>query len=389
MDEIDSIKQAIAALEAQRTMLGAAVVDTALAPLREKLALLQPNPAAEQRKLVTVLFADLVGFTAMSEQMDPEDIREIVNAYFTRWTTCIEQAGGVVEKFIGDAVMAVFGLSHSQEDDPERAIQAALEMRQALAEMNQKMEQTWKLELAMRIGIHTGTVMVSFLGERKGQDFVVVGDTVNLASRLQSIAPSGGILISQDTFRHVRGSFDVQALDPVKVKGKEEPIQAYQVVRAKRRTFRGPTRGVEGIETRLIGRDAELGELKDALLAAIETRKPQVLTVVGEAGVGKSRLIAEFDHWVESLPGEIRYFKGRASSGRLIRSVILRAEPARCRLIRSVILRAEPARCRLIRSVILRAELALPCRTCLTRCCATFFHTASRSTIAIRLRWCR
>jgi class 3 adenylate cyclase/predicted ATPase len=313
MDEIESIKQAITALEAQRPILGDAVVDTALDPLREKLALLQPRPTAEQLKLVTVLFADLVGFTAISEHMDPEDIREIVNAYFKRWTTSLEKHSGVVEKFIGDAVMAVFGLSISQEDDPESAIRAALEMRQSLAELNIKIDKSWGLQLAMRVGIHTGTVMVSFMGERKGQDFVVVGDTVNLASRLQSVAPSGGILISHDTFRHVRGSFEVQVLSPIKVKGKEEPIQAYLVMQAKRRSFRGSQRGIEGIETPLIGRDSELAKLKEALLSIVEVRKSQVITVVGEAGIGKSRLIAEFDNWLEVLPQTIRYFKSRAS----------------------------------------------------------------------------
>ena len=312
-DEIESLRRAITALEGQRSVLGDAVVDTALAPLREKLAALQPDLAVEQRKLVTVLFADLIGFTAMSEHMDPEDVREIVNAYFKRWTACIEKAGGVVEKFIGDAVMAVFGLSVTREDDPENAVRAALEMRQALAELNKEMEQSWGRQLEMRVGIHTGLVMVSFLGERKGQDFVVVGDTVNQASRLQSAAPAGGILISHDTFQHVRGIFDVQMLNPIKVKGKAELIQVYQVLQAKRRSFRVQTRGVEGIETRMIGRESELKQLKEALFLAMEARKTQVVTVVGEAGIGKSRLIAEFDNWVELLPQVIRYFKGRAN----------------------------------------------------------------------------
>ncbi len=166
--ERENLRRTIAALEGQRSVLGDAVVDTALAPLREKMAALQPNPDAEQRKLVTVLFADLIGFTAMAEHMDPEDVREIVNAYFTRWTTCIEKAGGVVEKFIGDAVMAVFGLPVTREDDPESAIRAALEMRQSLAELNKELEKSWRRQLEMRVGIHTGLVMVSFLGERKG-----------------------------------------------------------------------------------------------------------------------------------------------------------------------------------------------------------------------------
>ena len=139
MDEIEQLQKAIAALDSQRTTLGDAVVEAALAPMREKLAALQAQTAAEQRKLVTVLFADLAGFTAMSEQMDPEDVREVVNAYFKCWTTSIDEYGGQLEKFIGDAVMAVFGLSTAHEDDPERAVRAALAMRQLLATLNEQL----------------------------------------------------------------------------------------------------------------------------------------------------------------------------------------------------------------------------------------------------------
>jgi class 3 adenylate cyclase/tetratricopeptide (TPR) repeat protein len=310
--EIEQLEQAIKVLEAQRASLGDAVVDAALGPLREKLLSLQPQ-TAEQRKMVTILFADLVGFTAMSSRLDAEDMREILNSYFSRWTACIEARGGLVEKFIGDAVMAIFGLPNSSEDDPESAIRAALEMRAGLEELNTAFNAQYGIQLAMRVGIHTGQVVVSFLGERKGQDFVVVGDAVNLTSRLQSAAPEDGILITHDTYRHVRGSFDVHALSPIQVKGKEEPIQAYQVIQAKRRSFRGPTRGVEGIDTPLVGRDSELVQLKEALRLAIQARKTQVITVAGEAGVGKSRLITEFDNWVETLPQRIRYFRGRSS----------------------------------------------------------------------------
>ena len=185
-EERESISRAIAALEGQRSVLGDAVVETALAPLREKLAALQPNPTAEQRKLVTVLFADLIGFTAMSEHMDPEDVREIMNSYFIRWTTAIEHFGGIVEKFIGDAVMAVFGLKTASEADPENAIRTALQMRDLLKQrQSDDPEINMLANLRMRVGIHTGPVVVSWMGERKGQDFVVVGDSVNLASRLQ------------------------------------------------------------------------------------------------------------------------------------------------------------------------------------------------------------
>ncbi len=317
MSEIQKIEQAITALEAQRAVLGDAVVDTALLPLREKLAALQPRPAAEQRKQVTILFADLAGFTALSERLDPEDVREITNNYFQRWTACIEDQHGTVEKFIGDAVMAVFGMQQAYEVDPENAVRAALAMRQSLAGLNSELEKTYHISLSVRVGIHTGPVVVSFLGERKGQDFVVVGDSVNTASRLQSACPVDGILISHDTYRHVRGIFSVQVLEPITVKGKTEPIQVYLVQRSKPRSFRVTMRGVEGIDTHLIGREAELKRLQDALYAAMEDHERQFVTLVGEAGVGKSRLLFEFDNWIELLPQGIFFFRGRATPSML------------------------------------------------------------------------
>ena len=316
-DEIERIKKTITALEAQRTLLGDAVLDTALAPLREKLASLQAQPGAEQRKLVTVLFSDLVGFTPMSEMMDPEDIREIVNSYFTRWSGSIEKYGGVVEKFIGDAVMAVFGLSTAREDDPENAIRAALDMRQALTDLNEELKLARGYQLAMRTGIHTGLAMISILGDKHArkdsQGFVAVGDTVNLASRLQTAAPEGGILISGDTFRLVRGIFEIQELGPIQVKGRKDPVQSYLVLQAKQRAFHSPSRGVEGVETHMIGREAEFQQMKDALSVATEQRRTQVVVITGEAGIGKSRLLSEFDNWLEMLPQVVRYFKCRAS----------------------------------------------------------------------------
>jgi class 3 adenylate cyclase/tetratricopeptide (TPR) repeat protein len=309
MGEIESIQRAIASLEAQRSLLGDEVVETALGPLREKLAGLQP--VAEQRRLVTVVFADLVGFTALSAGLDPEDVREIMQAYFSRWQACLERYGGTVEKYIGDAVMAVFGLSVSREDDPESAIRAALDMRQALIELNRDLTAGRGLSLSMRVGVNTGTVMVSRLDD--GGGFVAVGDTVNRASRIQAAAPVDGILISHDTYRHVRGVFDVRPLDPLTVKGVDAPLQTYAVLRAKQRAFRTASRGVEGIETGLVGRAAELRQLQDALRAAAEQRVTQAVTVSGEAGIGKSRLVAEFNNWVELQPQVVRYYQGRAA----------------------------------------------------------------------------
>jgi class 3 adenylate cyclase len=243
-NEIEQIKKTITALEAQRTVLGDAVVDTALAPLREKLASLQPQPGAEQRKLVTVLFADLVGFTSLSEKMDPEDLGEVMSSYYACWSASVEKYGGVVEKFIGDAAVAVFGLTVAREDDAENAIRAALDMRQSFASLNEELKSARGLHLAMRTGIHTGLAMISLLSEeqagKESKDFVIVGDTVNVASRLQTAAPEGGILISHETYRLVRGIFDIQPQGPLQVKGKQEPLQVYLVLRAKQHTFHSP-----------------------------------------------------------------------------------------------------------------------------------------------------
>jgi class 3 adenylate cyclase len=310
--EIEKINQTILALEAQRETLGEEVVETALAPLRARLANLKAGEQYEQRKLATVLFADLVGFTALSAQMDPEDMRELLNAYFDRCRMSIERHGGVVEKFIGDAVMAVFGLPTSREDDPERAIHAGLEITQVLEQLEGDIDLSPEISLATRVGINTGEVVVGALGERQEDEFVVVGEAVNLASRLQSAAPPGSVLITHDTYRHVRGVFEVQMVEPLHLKGVSSPVQAYLVKAAKPRAFRMVRRGVEGVETRVVGREAELIRLKEAFEQVVQDRHIQVLTVVGEAGIGKSRLMAEFEDWLELLPQKVYYFKGRA-----------------------------------------------------------------------------
>ena len=292
MDELQQLENAITGLEAQRSVLGDSVVDMAVAPLRARLAQLKTegkergqlrggaaHPALEQRRLLTVLFADLAGFTTLAERMDPEDVRELMRSYFSRWTACIERHHGVVEKFIGDAVMAVFGIQTGREDDPENAIRAALEMGEQLQVLNRDLADQPRyhlntgtpLELAMRIGIHTGLVVVSQQSDQKtrwstpGQEFSIVGDTVNLASRLQTVAPPNGLLISQDTYRHVRGIFNVKMLEPVRLKGKSRPVQVYQVLSAKPRSFRMLSRGVEGIETRMVGRESELSFLQETI----------------------------------------------------------------------------------------------------------------------------
>jgi predicted ATPase/class 3 adenylate cyclase len=308
MDEVENLQKAIAALEAQRPLLGDTVVETALAPLREKLAALQAVQPVEQRKLVSVLFSDLVGFTAMSENIDPEEMREVLNIYLGRWGKCIEEHGGVVEKFIGDAVMAIYGLTITQEDDPRRAILTALKMQGELQSLNVELERAYQVRLAMRTGIHSGPVVVSTLGERKGQEFVAVGDTVNLASRLQAAAPENGILVSQDTFLLARGWFDFQPLDPIHVKGKRAAIPVYLVQGERSRQQRSSGRGIEGVATTLVGRQSELQQLEQLYQHSVARAKTQVVTILGDPGLGKSRLAGEFESWLAAqLPRPVLF----------------------------------------------------------------------------------
>ncbi len=329
MTEIEQLEQAIAALEAQRPLLGDAVIGPALASMREKLAALHAAhpPADAQRKLATVLFADLTGFTALSATLDPEEVSDIVNALWQRLDQAIIAHGGTVDKHIGDAVMALWGVDHAREDDPERAVRAALAMQAELAAFRDGGRRTKdqrptspsslvlgpSSSLHLRIGLNTGPVLLGQVGST--HEFTAMGDAVNLASRLEHAAPLDGILISHEVYRHVRGVFDVQALDPLTVRGKAEPVQVYVVTGAKPRAFHRPTRGVEGVETPMVGREAEFKALQHALETVAEDRELQVVTVVGDAGVGKSRLLSEFEHWLDLGTREVWYFKGRVDAG--------------------------------------------------------------------------
>ncbi len=308
MSEREKLRDSIAALEAQRGVLGDSVVETAIAALRRQLASLeQAPPTQQQRKQVTVLFADLAGFTSMSETMDAEEVNELMNILWERLDGVIVQHGGVIDKHMGDAVMALWGIQAVREDDAERAVHAALAMQAALAEME------LGADLGLHIGINTGPVLLGEVGTIG--EYTAIGDTVNIAQRLEEAAPVGSILISHTTYRHVRAIFAIQRLAPVPVKGKAEPLRAYRVLRVRPRPFRQTTRGVEGIETRMIGRDAEMAVLQENLERILQTPQTRVVTVVGEAGIGKSRLLYEFENWIDLLPAQVLYFKGRARPG--------------------------------------------------------------------------
>jgi class 3 adenylate cyclase/tetratricopeptide (TPR) repeat protein len=324
-DEREQLERAIAALEAQRPILGDEVVATSLEALRQKLAALNAIPPRAQRKQVTVLFADFASFTAMTELMDPEDVTGLMNALWQRLDAAILLHGGRIDKHMGDAVMALWGAEQAQEDDPEQAVCAALAMQQAIADFEMHLR-PWQFAemdvrahdlqaaLKMRIGVSTGPALLGAIATT--EEFTAMGDAVNLAARLEHLAPPGSVLIAHDTYRQVQGAFEVEALEPIQVKGKQKPVLVYLVKRPKPRAARLERRGVEGIATRMFGREHELKQLQEAYRAVRESGQQRMITLMGEAGVGKSRLLYEFQARMEPRPEGLRLFKGRAEQAR-------------------------------------------------------------------------
>jgi class 3 adenylate cyclase/tetratricopeptide (TPR) repeat protein len=270
---------------------------------------------SHERRMVTILFSDVKESTAMAETLDPEEVMEIMSGAFEFLIEPIYRYEGTLARLMGDAVLAFFGAPIAHEDDPERAIRAGLEITAEAAEYAEKLQRERGIEgFNVRVGINTGLVVVGEVGSDLRVEYTAMGDAVNLAARMEQAAPPGGILISHDTYRHVRGVFDVLPQEPLVVRGKSEPVLTYLVLRAKPRAFRVGLRGVEGIETRMVGRDAELLILQNNYLDALDEAETHVVTVVGEAGVGKTRLLDEFFNWAELRPERFYYFKGRGAS---------------------------------------------------------------------------
>jgi class 3 adenylate cyclase len=253
----------------------------------------------EERKVVTILFTDLVGSTAAAERLDPEDVRKILSPYYARLRAEIERHGGTVEKFIGDAVMAVFGAPVAHEDDPERAVRAALAIRDALSDG----------ELQLRTAVNTGEALVA-LGARPVEgEGMVSGDVVNTAARLQGAAPVNGILVGETTYRATRHVIDYRDAPAVEAKGKTEPVKVWEVVAA-RAAFGSDVE--EKLRTPLVGRERERGLLADALARARTEESVQLVTLVGVPGIGKSRLVAELFGLVDADPDLISWRQGRS-----------------------------------------------------------------------------
>ncbi|HVS47287.1 MAG TPA: AAA family ATPase [Candidatus Dormibacteraeota bacterium] len=251
------------------------------------------SPAREERKVVTVVFADLVGFTSRAEQLDPEDVRAMLSPYYARLRSELVRHGGTVEKFIGDAVMALFGAPVAHEDDPERAVRAALAIRDWVLEQG---------ELQVRIAVNTGVALVA-LGARSGDgEGMASGDVVNTTARLQSAAPVNGILVGEVTYRATSPVITYREVEPVTAKGKVEPVPVWEALEARSRL--GSDLNRIG-RAPLIGREQELDVLRDSLARVRRERTPQLVTIVGVPGIGKSRLIAELFRYVSDDPSEL------------------------------------------------------------------------------------
>ena len=265
-----------------------------------QLVVAEREPSREERKVVTVLFADLVGFTSRAEQMDPEDVRAVLEPYHARLRTELERRGGTVEKFIGDAVMALFGAPTAHEDDPERAVRAALAIRDSIREES---------ELEVRIAVTTGEALVA-LGARPAEgEGMASGDVVNTAARLQSAAPVNGILVDETTYRATSPKIDYSQAEPVTAKGKQEPVPAWEALQAR------SSYGVDVVRTQrapLIGRERELDVLVGALGRIRAERSPQLVTLVGVPGIGKSRLVFEISQVIENEPELTTWRQGRS-----------------------------------------------------------------------------
>jgi class 3 adenylate cyclase/tetratricopeptide (TPR) repeat protein len=265
-----------------------------------------PITQAEERKVVSILFVDLVGFTARSHDLDPEDIHAVLAPYHRLLKTEIERFGGTVEKFIGDAVMAVFGAPLAREDDAERSVRAALRITEAIKELN---ESDPHLDLSIRAAVNTGEGLVNLSARPQSGEGMVTGDVVNTASRLQGVAPVNAVLVGEITYRSTNDLIVYEDMEPVALKGKPEPLAVWRAVSARSRL------GVD-VETRyrtpFIGRELDLATLKTAYQGALRESSLQLVTVVGEPGVGKSRLLAELASYVDEQEEIVYWRQGRS-----------------------------------------------------------------------------
>ena len=287
----------------------AALQQAAPADLKEKIRSSSAQVEGE-RKPVTILFTDIVGSTALAEKLDPEEWKEIVSEAHRRVSQAVYQYEGTIAQLLGDGVLAFFGAPVTHEDDPIRAVRAALDIQEAIGKYAGELKGCVD-DFQMRVGLNTGTVVVGSVGSDLHMEYLAIGDAVNLAARLQSAAWPGKVLISDSTARHVKTTFELQDLGEVSLKGKAEPVITYEVIQAK--AVPESTRGFEELYSPLVGRACELGGLREVLESLLKGHG-QIASVIGEAGIGKSRLAEEAHREFTGRPIAPHWIEGRALS---------------------------------------------------------------------------
>ena len=260
------------------------------AALAEKITRIGKQIEGE-RRTVTVLFADISGFTPLSEKLDPEEVYNLIDSTLKAFIDEIYKHEGTLDKFMGDGVMALFGAPVAHEDDPARAVRAALGMQSALRRVNEDLEVRLGISLKVRIGLNSGTVVVGSVGSDLRMDYTALGDTVNVASRLQGVAEPGSILVSRPVYEPTKPLFEFRELGSIRVKGRVEPVEIFEAVAPKSKA--GRVRGIPGLAAPMVGRQEEFGRLRQAIEELEANQRGRIVLVTGDAGIGKSRLTAE------------------------------------------------------------------------------------------------
>jgi class 3 adenylate cyclase/tetratricopeptide (TPR) repeat protein len=276
-----------------------------VSPSKEAIGTDTPSSTGE-RKHVTVLFSDLTGYTAMSEKLDPEEVKEITSRIFGEISKIVEKYDGFIEKYAGDAVMAIFGIPQAHEDDPVRATKAALEIHQQVDMISPEVENRIGQSISMHTGINTGLVVTGQVDLKRGTHGVA-GDTINLASRLSDMAKPGEILTNVDTLRRIEGYFACEYLETATLKGKAEPVRVHRVLSQRDKPV--TIRRLSGLRADLIGRDVEMAELSEAV-ENLRHGKGRIFSICGAAGTGKSRLVEEFKATLDLE--QIQWIEGHA-----------------------------------------------------------------------------
>jgi class 3 adenylate cyclase len=296
-NKLEQLREAIEALESQRTILGDQVVDSSIAALEKEIAGLRPT-FTDERKLVSILFCDIVGSTSMAAERDPEDVLNIVNGALHEMNLAVESFGGTVTRYMGDGILALFGAPKAQERHAEQAIRAGLAIQQRIEAYGELLRLEHGLvEFNVRVGINTGRVVGGGVGGEQGE-YTVMGDAVNMAARFEAAAPPGGVLIGETTTQLAGGEglFEIQAWEPIEVKGSPRPQPVHLVLHA--RAY--PSLQISS-RAPLTGRDTELSALQAAYGRVVSGHKLEIVKVIGPAGIGKSRIRQEFISWLETL----------------------------------------------------------------------------------------